>query len=109
MAASVVTFIAGIAFIVIGILNRKGNISMLHEYHRNNLSEKDRIPFGKQVGLSMIVIGLGIIAFSVLFATGLRAGKDSVVLLGTALLLGAVIAGVVISVRATTKYNGEFL
>ena len=28
----------GIAFLVIGILNIKGNVSMLHSYHINNIT-----------------------------------------------------------------------
>ena len=32
-----VTAIIGIICIVIGIMNRKGNVSMLHSYHRNRV------------------------------------------------------------------------
>ena len=68
MAATVLTLIIGIVLIVIGISNTRGNISSLHSYHRNRVSEEDKIPFGRLVGLGTIVIGIGIIIFSALTA-----------------------------------------
>ena len=56
-----VTAIIGIICIVIGIINRKGNVSMLHSYHRNRVSEEDKLPFGKMVGLGMIILGIALI------------------------------------------------
>ena len=53
----------GIAFVVIGILNRKGNISMMHSYHRKRVSEEDKIPFGKLVGNGTITIGLTLVVY----------------------------------------------
>ena len=63
MLEAIVTIAVGILCIGIGISNRKGNIETLHSYHRNRVSKEDRIPFGKQVGLGMIIVGAGIIAF----------------------------------------------
>jgi hypothetical protein len=59
MPAFVVTALVGIVCIVLGISNMKGNISSLHSYHRSRVSEEDRIPFGKKVGLGTIIIGAG--------------------------------------------------
>ena len=42
----IMALVIGIILILIGILNTKGNISMLHSYHRHCVSEKDIIPFG---------------------------------------------------------------
>lgn len=105
MTGNIVTFLVGIIFIVLGISNMKGNISSLHSYHRHRVSEADRIPFGKQVGLGTIIIGIGIIVFSILSAVTLYTENDVFVLLGTALLIGAIIIGLVISFRAMIKYN----
>ena len=66
MAGNIVTFLVGVVCIVLGISNMRGNISSLHSYHRSRVSEEDRIPFGKQVGLGTIIVGIGIIVFSVL-------------------------------------------
>ena len=105
MTGNIVTFLVGIIFIVLGISNMKGNISSLHSYHRHRVSVADRIPFGKQVGLGTIIIGIGIIVFSILSAVTLYTENDVFVLLGTALLIGAIIIGLVISFRAMIKYN----
>ena len=61
MPAFIVSALVGIVCIVLGVSNMKGNISSLHSYHRNRVSEEDRIPFGKKVGLGTIIIGVGII------------------------------------------------
>ena len=105
MAGNIFTFLVGVIFIVLGISNMKGNISSLHSYHRNRVSEEDRIPFGKQVGVGTIIIGIGIIVFSVLSAVTLYTENDIFILLGTVLLIGAIIIGLVISFRAMIKYN----
>ena len=105
MAGNIVTFLVGVIFIVLGISNMKGNISSLHSYHRNRVSEEDRIPFGKQVGVGTIIIGIGIIVFSGLSVVTLYTENDIFILLGTVLLIGAIIIGLVISFRAMIKYN----
>ena len=105
MAGNIVTFLVGVICIVLGISNMKGNISSLHSYHRNRVSEEDRIPFGKQVGVGTIIIGIGIIVFSVLSAVTLYTENDIFILLRTVLLIGAIIIGLVISFRAMIKYN----
>ena len=53
--------IIGIICIVIGISNSKGNIKSLHSYHRSRVREEDKLPFGKLVGLGMIIIGISLI------------------------------------------------
>ena len=105
MAGYIVTFLVGVVCIVLGISNMKGNISSLHSYHRNRVSEEDRIPFGKQVGLGTVIIGVGIIVFSILSAVTLYTANNIFVLLGTAFLIVAIIVGLVMSFHAMIKYN----
>jgi len=59
-------FLIGILCIIIGISNRKGNISLLHSYHRHRVLEKDKLPMGKKVGLGTIIIGSSMIICSIL-------------------------------------------
>ena len=105
MASSIVTFLVGVVFIVLGISNRRGNISSLHSYHRNRVSEEDRIPFGKQVGWGTILIGISIIIFSILSAVTLYTENDIFILIGTAVLIVGIVAGLIISFKAMIKYN----
>ena len=105
MAGNIVTFLVGVVCIVLGISNMRGNISSLHSYHRSRVSEEDRMPFGKQVGLGIIIVGIGIIVFSVLSSVTLYTENDIFILVGTAVLILGIILGLVISFRAMIKYN----
>ena len=105
MAGNIVTVLVGVVCIVLGISNMRGNISSLHSYHRSRVSEEDRIPFGKQVGLGTIIVGIGIIVFSVLSSVTLYTENDIFILVGTAVLIIGIILGLVISFRAMIKYN----
>ena len=105
MAGTIVAFLVGVVCIVLGISNMRGNISSLHSYHRSRVSEEDRIPFGKQVGLGTIIVGIGIILFGVLSSVTLYTENDIFILIGTAVLIIGIILGLVISFRAMIKYN----
>ena len=105
MAGNIVTFLVGVICIVLGISNMRGNISTLHSYHRHRVSEEDRIPFGKQVGLGTMVIGVGIIIFSVLSTVTLYTENNIFILIGTAVLIVGIVAGLIISFKAMIKYN----
>ena len=105
MAENIVPFLVGVVCIILGISNMRGNISSLHSYHRHRVSEEDRIPFGKQVGLGIIIVGISIIVFSVLSSVTLYTENDIFILVGTAVLIIGIILGLVISFRAMIKYN----
>ena len=105
MVGNIVTLFVGIVCIVLGISNMRGNISSLHSYHRHRVSEEDRIPFGKQVGLGTIIVGIGIIVFSILSSITLYTENNIFILVGTAFLIVGIILGLVISFRAMIKYN----
>ena len=105
MAGNIVAFLVGVVCIVLGISNMKGNISSLHSDHRNRVSEEDRIPFGKKVGLGTIIIGAAIIVFSGLSAVTLYTDNEVFTLIGTGILIAGIIVGLVISFKAMIKYN----
>ncbi|MBE6776850.1 MAG: hypothetical protein E7542_01885 [Ruminococcaceae bacterium] len=105
MLSSIVTLIVGVVCIALGISNMRGNISSLHSYHRHRVSEEDKIPFGKKVGLGTIIIGIGIIVFSGLSAVTFYTENDVFVLVGTAIMIVSIVVGLVISFRAMIKYN----
>lgn len=105
MIGNVVAFLVGVICIVLGISNMKGNISSLHSYHRDRVSEEDRIPFGKQVGWGTVIVGIGIIVFSILSTVTLYTENNISILLGTVFLIVAIIIGLVISCCAMIKYN----
>jgi hypothetical protein len=82
MTGNIVPFLVGVVCIILGISNMRGNISSLHSYHRHRVSEEDRIPFGKQVGLGTIIVGISIIVFSLLSSVTLYTENDIFILVG---------------------------
>ena len=105
MVGGIVTFIVGVICIVLGVSNMRGNISSLHSYHRHRVSEEDRAPFGKQVGLGTVIIGAGILIYSVLSAITLYTENNIFISVGTAILIAGIIIGLIMSLRAMIKYN----
>ena len=61
MEKLIIQIIIGLFLIVVGILNIKGNISLMHSYHRKRIKEEDIKPFGEKVGIGTIIIGITII------------------------------------------------
>ena len=55
--------ILGIIISVLGVFNMRGNISSVHWYHRQRVTEADRKPFGKLVGGGTLLIGISLIVF----------------------------------------------
>ena len=51
----------GIILIILGIINRKGNISTIHWYNRRKVSEADRPAYGKWMGSGVILCGAGLL------------------------------------------------
>ena len=105
MGEIISTAIIGIIIIVLGMLNMKGNISLLHSYHRDNVKEEDKLPFGKKVGLGTILVGATLILFSVFKAITFYTKNQLFDIIGIALLVVGLIVGFVFIIYAIKKYN----
>ena len=105
MVAFIVEFLIGVICVVIGILNTKGNISLLHSYHTHRVTEENRIPFGKTIGLGTIIIGCSVILSGILSVLALIVKKNFYATLGETVLTIGLIAGIVIIFYALFKYN----
>ncbi|MBR2151900.1 MAG: hypothetical protein IJ944_01270 [Clostridia bacterium] len=101
----IIPFIIGVICIIIGISNMKGNISTLHSYHRKRVSEEDRIPFGKKVGLGMIICGGGIIVNGIFSAVSTFTEKQIYLTIGMVIMIICLAMGLAISFWAMMKYN----
>lgn len=102
---SIVSAIIGVVFIIIGIFNRKGNISMLHSYHTKRVREEDKLPFGKLVGLGMIIIGVSLILMAILAFLSTLLQEKVYFIIGISTLIAGFLAGLGISFYAMFKYN----
>ena len=102
---SIITAILGVVFIIIGVLNRKGNISMLHSYHTKRVTEQDRLPFGKMVGTGMIIIGVSMIVMGAMTFMTTVLQQNAYAVIGTVVLIVGLVVGMVITFYAMIKYN----
>ena len=105
MLEIITSLVFGIVLILIGISNAKGNISSLHSYHRKRVTEEDRIPFGKKVGLGTIIIGCGVIILSIMSLVTLFTNINVFTTIGYVFLVLSLVVGLVISFYAMIKYN----
>ena len=105
MGALLTPAIVGIICIIIGISNRKGNIDALHSYHRKRVTEENRIPFGKTVGLGTLICGASLVLFGALTFVSERIQSNILIVISSALLIIGLIAGLGISFYGMIKYN----
>ena len=103
----ILSIVIGIVFIFIGVSNLRGNIKMLHSYHRNNVKEEDKKPMGNMVGLGMIIIAVAIMINGVL--TFLSTALNNWVLeaVGLGILIVGLAVGLGLTLYAIKKYNGK--
>lgn len=101
MTEFLVTAILGITLCVIGAINTTGNISSLHWYHRQRVTEADRKSFGRLVGIGTVIIGMGLIIFGVLSLFNVA----WVTILGTVILVSGCVVGLGLNFYAMIKYN----
>ena len=97
----IITLLLGILICVMGAINMTGNISTLHRYHRQRVTEENRKPFGKLVGLGTLVIGVGLIIFSVFNFINV----GILTTLGMIILIVSIVVGMGLNFYAMFKYN----
>ena len=105
LVSGIVTVVIGIVFIVIGVLNMKGNIKLLHSYHIKNIKEEDVKPFGRIVGMGMLVISLALIAQGTLSIIYEFNPQEILTTVGNVVLIVGLSVGGLIALFAIKKYN----
>ena len=97
MTEFIVQVVIGFFIIVVGALNTKGHISLLHSYHRKRVKEEDVLPFGKKIGLGTIIVGCTVIVagISELFFSDIT----------NIILVVGFVPGFSVMVYALLKYN----
>jgi len=95
----------GLLISILGIVNMTGNISSLHWYHRQRVTEENRKPFGKLVGRGTLIIGISMICYAALSLVTEIMKNNIFVLFGSGLLIFSIVLGLVLSFYAMIKYN----
>lgn len=105
MTSALIPVLLGVLIIGLGISNMKGNIASIHWYHRKRVTEADRVPFGKAVGLGTVIIGAGIAVFGCLNFAAEKTQNHLFLIIGSVIVVAAIIVGLAISFWAMIKYN----
>ncbi len=100
-----ISIFVGLACFVISLLNMKGNISMLHSYHTNNISEEDKIPFGRRVGVGMLFVANSLIIYGGLFIPAELTKNNIYMIVANIVLAVGLTVGLAICLLAIKKYN----
>ena len=105
MGNSIALLCIGILCISLGLSNRKGNLASLHCYHRKRVTEENRVPFGKLVGLGMIIIGVAALVSSGASYTANLLQQAVYATISEGVLIAGVVIGLGIQFYAMIKYN----
>ena len=109
IAGAVISIVCGIVCLVIGILNMRGNVSMMHSYHVNNISPENIRPFGRLVGIGMIITAVTLAIYGALFIPA-EITKDSIyTIIANVILVVGLVIGLGISLYAIKKYNKKII
>ena len=91
--------LVSLLFLVIGwLIWKKERIDLLHDYHRNRVSEEDKKKFCALCGLGVGVIGIGMLLTAVLFAVTGKLWSLAAFVLGFLVVI-------VVLIRTIAKYN----
>lgn len=99
MTETVPLLILGALLCALGILNRKGNISSIHWYQRQRVTEEDIPKYGRLMGNGTLIIGASAIATAIL---RMLFASEALFLI----LAAGVPAGIAFMLYAQFKYNG---
>ena len=98
----IIEAVVGLLLAAMGFLIwKKQKVSLLHDYHYKNVKEEDLPAYTKEMGLGLIVMGLGIILTGVLDLI-----ESS--FWWAAMAVGFVI-GLIMIIHAQKKYNGSMI
>lgn len=106
MTEFITTLAVGILLAVLGIINMTGNISSLHRYHRHRVSEENKKPFGRLVGLGTLIVGVALMVFGGLMFVFEQTALQIILVIAPIILIAGVVVGLAISFYAMKKYNG---
>ena len=98
---SIIVAAVGIVCVVLGyLLWKKEKISLLHDYHYDNISEENRTAFCTLAGLGIIFVGIGLLLTAVILCITDSVWSFIVFAIGFAV-------GLILLLHAEKKYNSK--
>lgn len=97
--------VLGVILCLLGISNGKGNINSLHWYHRRRITEENRLPFGRMVGLGTLICGVSLVLYGGLSYIAEKTQVEVFHLIGGVVVAVGLVTGVGLTLYAMIKYN----
>ena len=97
--------ILGVLILMIGVSNMKGNISSVHWYHRKRVTEENRLPFGRMIGLGTVICGVSLVVWGCLSFAAEKTQIDLFSEIGSVVVAIGLVIGLALSLYAMIKYN----
>lgn len=109
ISTCIISIVVGIVCVVIGALNIKGNITILHTNLSQSVAKHNFVPFSKFMGAGNITIGASALIFGILSAINIFVLKNVLLIVGASIMFSGLIAGLTLCLIAVIKYNnGKF-
>lgn len=105
MGAVIGPIILGVFISILGFSNMKGNISSVHWYHRKRITEENRLPFGRMIGLGTIICGVSLVVFGGFSFVAEKTQIDIFTIIGAVIVVVGFVIGLALSLYAMIKYN----
>ena len=105
MGAVIGPIILGIFISILGFSNMKGNIASVHWYHRKRITEENRLPFGRMIGLGTVICGVSLVVFGCFSFVAEKTQIDIFTIIGAVLVVVGLVIGLALSLYAMIKYN----
>ena len=105
MGAVIGPIILGVFISILGFSNMKGNISSVHWYHRKRITEENRLPFGRMIGLGTIICGVSLVVFGCFSFAAEKTQIGIFTIIGAVIVVVGLVIGLALSLYAMFKYN----
>ena len=103
IAYSIIMFLTGILFLVMGIAVYRGNTGLIHDYHQTNIKESERREYGRRFSIGLFAICTTLLISGII---GFFGKEGSVLAASLVVLGGGLIVSIVILVKVQKRYNG---
>ena len=102
----IILVLVGLLLLVFSFLIARGHLSLIHDYHWDNVKEEDKKIFGISVGISLSIFGLGLLAGGIL---AFILGDNYPIGLLLAIEFGSMFVSVSALCVVIKKYNGHIM
>lgn len=99
---AVVSFAAGVAVLIVGLVIKGGNLSLLHSYHYENVADTESYAREMGLALALMSVPITIHAFLSLFYQ-----VKIISVVGITVLLVGLIIGAICIFKIQAEYNGD--